>query len=141
MAALAPVPSHPTPASPLQLSPGDDAMVYPQLTERGPHTTEYETESPTGVVEGSALASSGLPLTASSSSSRTHVDGDARAPGEAEKGDADVKLVTWLENDPENPRNLTFWSKWKATLLASSLCFNAGQSVASFRPRPLTGPR
>lgn len=131
MPALSSALSHPSPASPTHLAPEDDALTYPQLIERGPHVAEYEAESRTGLVSAADL---GLSPSASHSS-RTHVDHHPSnvAPTQlegglhkAEKSAEDDKLVTWLEHDPENPRNFSNLKKWVATVLATLLCFTVG---------------
>ncbi len=137
MPALAPTLSRPSAASPAHLSREDDALTYPQLIEGGPHVAEYEVESRTGVVSAADLGLSPSRQPHSSSrSSVTHVDHHPNnvAPAQLEGGfaakgektGADDKLVTWLENDPENPRNYSNLVKWTATVLATLLCFNVG---------------
>lgn len=136
MPALAPSPSHPSAASARHLAPEDDALTYPQLIERGPHVAEYELESPTGVVSAASLGlSPSRQADSSSHSSTTQVDHhpSSVAPTQleggftmVEKNGQDDKLVTWLEDDPENPRNFSDARKWTATVLATLLCFVVG---------------
>lgn len=99
-----------------QLDPRDE-LVFPQLTERGPHTDAYFEETPTGLVsarEAEAQAASGAP---SSSHSTLVSYPPAPAPGgkaapSPPGAHEDAKLVTWLPDDPHNPRNWSKSKKW-----------------------------
>ncbi|KAK4705902.1 hypothetical protein P7C70_g290, partial [Phenoliferia sp. Uapishka_3] len=81
----------------------EDDITYPDFTTAGPHTDAFQEETATGLVDAEEVES---PL--SRASSRTHVGAD---PELGEKV-SQVKLVTWLENDPENPRNWSNTAKW-----------------------------
>ncbi|KAM0749043.1 MFS general substrate transporter [Meredithblackwellia eburnea MCA 4105] len=94
-----------------------DDITFPSLTTTGPHTDAFQEETATGLV--SAKEVEGAELSRSTTSTRVDTVHDV------EKA-KDAKLVTWLENDPENPRNLSKSAKWVNTGLATLLCFVAG---------------
>jgi hypothetical protein len=83
-----------------------DEGTFPQLTERGPITDAYVETTATGLVD--ALDAE---REMSRTTSRTAYNHDASA---AEKGkpEHDAKLVTFLNDDPENPRNFSPLTKW-----------------------------
>ncbi|BGP34230.1 hypothetical protein JCM10296v2_006045 [Rhodotorula toruloides] len=108
----------------------DEEMTFPQLTQAGPHTDAYQESSPTGLV----LAREAEADVAAAVRTRSQSTLVSRSPTggkgivDAEKGARldDAKLVTWLPNDPENPRNWSTKKKWLQTFLPSILCFEAG---------------
>ncbi|BGP18633.1 hypothetical protein JCM10213_004183 [Rhodosporidiobolus nylandii] len=114
--------------------PNEDEISFPQLTEGGAHTDAYLEETPTGLVlaseADSRLApSSSPPCHKHHASTSTLISPTTNA--DPEKGaKEDAKLVTWTENDPENPRNWCKAKKWYQVLLASLLCFLGGFSSA-----------
>lgn len=127
--------------SPPQLRPQDDSLIFPQLTEGGSHVTEYQSRSLSGYLSRQECGLDpnhvrGEDVVQSGASSQTHVGMEAPSPSGAEKGQGssgvqdDDKLVTWLEDDPANPRNFGHWKKWAATSIASALCFNAAFASA-----------
>jgi hypothetical protein len=89
------------------------AATYPQLTSRGVPTDAYDEVSPTGLVD-AREAEAGVHALASRRQSHSTLVGTGSHPSDMEKGgkEADVKLVTWLENDPENPYNWGNGKKW-----------------------------
>ncbi|KAK4700884.1 hypothetical protein P7C70_g5355, partial [Phenoliferia sp. Uapishka_3] len=92
----------------------EDDITFPAFTTAGPHTDAFQEETATGLVDAAEVES---PLT--QSSSRTHVGGDAEK-GEKLKG---VKLVTWLEGDPENPLGPRASRVQDGCFLSSLICF------------------
>ncbi|ORY90644.1 MFS general substrate transporter [Leucosporidium creatinivorum] len=102
-------------------SPGDEA-TFPQLTERGPITDAYVETTATGLVDAEEAERE-----MSRTTSRTAYNPDASS---AEKGkpEHDAKLVTFLDDDPENPRNFSQLTKWIVTVIATSMCFAVGIS-------------
>ncbi|GAA5918219.1 hypothetical protein JCM6882_003014 [Rhodosporidiobolus microsporus] len=116
--------------------PVEDEVTFPQLTQRGPHTDAYLEESATGLVLATEAESRAAPSSAGSKphhgSQSTLVSPTTKAVADPEKGvkAEDAKLVTWKENDPENPRNWSARAKWLQVLLASLLCFLGGFSSA-----------
>lgn len=88
----------------------EEDIGYPSVTSSGPHTDAYLEETPTGLVD--AEEAEGGAVTRSTT--RTRVGSDP------EKGGKDAKLVTWLDGDPENPRNWTFTQKWYAPFGAAA---------------------
>jgi hypothetical protein len=118
-----------------QLSP--DAGIgstWPQLTASGPPTDAFEEASPTGLVN-ACEAEAELPSSTSSTgrrNSHTTLVGSGTHPSDLEKGGkaVDVKLVTWLENDPENPYNWGLTKKWY--FLLYRLCLSRPLTLFSF---------
>lgn len=99
-----------------QLPPEEEA-TFPQLTQAGSHTDAYLETSPSGLVLArEAEAVVGSPQRGSQSTLVSHCHGAA----DPEKGikPEDAKLVTWRENDPENPRNFSHPKK----LCVCALC-------------------
>lgn len=84
----------------------EDLSTFPGFTESGPPTDAYQEATRTGLVDAEEAERA-----MSRTTSRT-----AYAETQAEKGylpkENDAKLVTWLENDPENPRNFHKLRKW-----------------------------
>ncbi|GAA6029057.1 hypothetical protein JCM8097_001572 [Rhodosporidiobolus ruineniae] len=116
---------------------GVDELTFPQLTQAGPPTDAYLETSPTGIVaakevEGQLAPSASSPSSRSRHESHTTLVSPSGGRADPEKGlkEEDAKLVTWKENDPENPRNWSMRQKWLQVILASLLCFNAGFSSA-----------
>lgn len=135
-------------ASPIQPAPaqqhvhhaisGLDAVNFPALTEAGPQRTdEYVVETSRGFLRPSEeLAAVRKEMTThravreeattdrSPTSTIVHDGGSdsALTPAEREKG-LDIKLVTWLKDDPEDPKNLSKGRKWLITLAISYTCF------------------
>lgn len=103
-----------------RLEQDDDGLIFPSLTEAGAHTDAFQAVSPTGLVAASEAeqleATAGLGTRASS---LTALGVDEKG-GEMEKGGDEAKLVTWTEDDPENPRNFSILTKW-SVLFSSSL--------------------
>ncbi|BGP42271.1 hypothetical protein JCM10450v2_006364 [Rhodotorula kratochvilovae] len=119
-----------------QLSP-EEEETFPQLTQRGSHTDAYLEETHTGLVLASEAAAD-FPVQPAAARSRSRsqstlvsspqpVKGGAADP---EKGLDDAKLVTWVDNDPENPRNWSNAKKWLQTFLPSLLAFLSGFASA-----------
>lgn len=94
----------------------DEEMTFPQLTQAGPHTDAYQEVSPTGLVLAREaeqdVADAVRTRSQTTLVSRSHVGGKGFV--DAEKGARldDAKLVTWLPDDPENPRNWSLKKKW-----------------------------
>lgn len=88
---------------------------YPELTEAGPRTTEYEIATAEGYVN----SPSGSPsLTATVNGGN---GGNVEKSGD-EHGIQHVdghKIVTWKVDDPENPRNWGKGRKWLYTMVIS----------------------
>jgi hypothetical protein len=108
---------------------GLDAVNFPARTEGGPQRTdEYTLET----TEGFIRPSDELPPVREEATDRsptsTIVHGDVGAdvadltPAEREKG-LDIKLVTWRDNDPDDPKNLPQSRKWLVTIAISYMCF------------------
>ncbi|GAA5823807.1 hypothetical protein JCM11251_003303 [Rhodosporidiobolus azoricus] len=116
--------------------PVEDAVTWPQLTQRGPHTDCYLEASATGLVLANEAEASVSATTSRShplhSSTSTLVAPEVSKSADPEKGmkAEDAKLVTWKEHDPANPRNWSTGAKWLQVLLASLLCFLGGFSSA-----------
>ncbi|GJN92393.1 hypothetical protein Rhopal_005423-T1 [Rhodotorula paludigena] len=109
-----------------QLPPEEEA-TFPQLTQAGSHTDAYLETSPSGLVLArEAEAVVGSPQRGSQSTLVSHRHG-ATDPEKGIKAE-DAKLVTWRENDPENPRNFSHSKKLLQVLLPTLLCFTAGLS-------------
>ncbi|GAA6049248.1 hypothetical protein JCM3770_005904 [Rhodotorula araucariae] len=119
-----------------QLS-SEEEETFPQLTQRGTHTDAYLEETRTGLVLASEAAAD-FPVSTSASRSRSRSQATLvsspqaakGAAGDPEKGVVDAKLVTWVENDPENPRNWSNRKKWLQTFLPSLLAFLSGFASA-----------
>ena len=105
-----------------------DELTFPQLTERGPHTDAYLEETPSGLVLAREAEAGQVYPTPSRRASRqsTLVSPHAAAAGGGGGGEKvpptatkpeveavdDTKLVTWLVDDPQNPRNWSHTKKW-----------------------------
>lgn len=83
---------------------GLDAVNYPLRTESGPRTDEYVVETAEGYIRPEEEAEQPSPTPT------VHAAHDL-TPAEREKG-LDIKLVTWKEDDPEDPKNLSRGRKW-----------------------------
>lgn len=94
---------------------GLDALNYPQLTEKGPTTDEYTTHTADGFILASEEEHQIQP-----SATPTLV---GCGPSDQEKGIKDYKIVTFEENDPEDPKNMSLSVKWFKTMLVSFDCF------------------
>ncbi|GAA5989207.1 hypothetical protein JCM11641_006568 [Rhodosporidiobolus odoratus] len=109
--------------------PPEEELNFPQLTEGGPHTDACFEQSATGLVLASE-AERGFPSSQSSQPRRlsTSTWGNSRDPSGSEKGNKEdeAKLVTWKEDDDENPRTWTHMKKWAQVIIASLLCFMGG---------------
>lgn len=117
----------------------------------GPQTDAYQTETATGLVLASEVELQGESISRASTAVASHPHDLEKGHTK----DDSVKLVTFLEDDPGtstltrsrqvaricdacadrrslvldttgNPRNFTLAKKWRATLLATLLCFNSG---------------
>ncbi|GAA6004061.1 hypothetical protein JCM10207_006538, partial [Rhodosporidiobolus poonsookiae] len=115
--------------------PPEEELTFPQLTQAGPHTDAYLEESVTGLVLAKEAEAPVSP--AASQYTRPHHGSQSTlvsptTKSDPEKGvkEVDAKLVTFKENDPENPRNWSHRSKWLQILLASLTCFLGGFSSA-----------
>ncbi|ORY76533.1 major facilitator superfamily domain-containing protein [Leucosporidium creatinivorum] len=114
--------------------PVGDSSTFPSLTESGAPTDVYETHTTTGLVAAHELQPEGQLM--SGRSSMTHVE--LGAGGDVEKGslegsnkegkEGESKIVTWKENDPEDPRQFSNFRKWVVTVIATALCFDVGLS-------------
>lgn len=120
-----PFPSPPKPTH--HAISGLDAVGFPARTEGGPQRTdEYVIETADGFLR----PSDELPPVREEASERsptpTIIHGDVNdadlTPSEREKG-IDIKLVTWKDNDPEDPKNFSDGRKWLITLAVSYTCF------------------
>lgn len=102
-----------------------DELTFPQLTERGPHTDAYLEETPSGLVLAREAEAGQVYPTPSKRASRQSTlvsphaaggGGGEKLPPTATKPEAeavdDTKLVTWLVDDPQNPRNWSHTKKW-----------------------------
>lgn len=87
-------------------SPGDEA-TFPQLTERGPISDAYVEETATGLVDAEEAERD-----ISRTTSRTAYNPHDVSSAEKGKPEHDAKLVTFLTDDPENPRNFSPITKW-----------------------------
>ena len=67
-------------------------------------------ETATGIV--SAIEAEGGKVTSGRSSMTAVGAHDAEKGAQVQAGQDEAKLVTWLENDPENPRNFGLGKKW-----------------------------
>ncbi|GAA5986139.1 hypothetical protein JCM10908_006426 [Rhodotorula pacifica] len=115
-----------------------EELTFPQLTESGAHTDAYLEESATGLVSArEAEAGQTFAQTSRRVSQSTLVSqGAVTPPSAGEKGSPaklegqqesdDAKLVTWLIDDPQNPRHFGHTKKWVQTLIPTSFCFIAG---------------
>lgn len=106
--------------------PSPEELTFPQLTERGPHTDAYLEETPSGLVlareaeEGqnfppptSRRASRQSTLVSPGRTAAAAAAGEKVPPTKAEAVvEDDAKLVTWLVDDPQNPRNWSQLKKW-----------------------------
>lgn len=72
-------------------------LFYPSETETG-LISAAEAERELNALAEATGGEAASPHSAGSSVTRL---------GDVEKGKEDAKLVTWLENDPENPRNFS----------------------------------
>lgn len=81
---------------------GEDAVNFPEFTESGEHTDEYITHNKQGFIAPAEELSTPM----GSSPVSTLADHDQ------EKG-LDIKLVTWKDNDPEDPRSWPKSAKWQ----------------------------
>ncbi|GAA5867838.1 hypothetical protein JCM3774_005876 [Rhodotorula dairenensis] len=115
--------------------PSPEELTFPQLTERGPHTDAYLEETPSGLVLASeAEAGQNFPPPSRRGSRQSTLVSPGRTAGgdkvpptkpEAPVED-DAKLVTWLVDDPQNPRNWSHTKKWVQTIIPTIFCFIAG---------------
>ncbi|GAA5823809.1 hypothetical protein JCM11251_003304 [Rhodosporidiobolus azoricus] len=112
--------------------PPEDAATFPQLTQAGSPTEAYLETSATGLVlarEAEAAVSTSPTSDGRRGSHSTLVGGNnAKATFDLEKQNQllDAKLVTWKENDPENPREWTKKQKWIQTFIPTALCWLSG---------------
>lgn len=93
--------------NPTSHNPNNADLSFPFATtdiDRGGFTEEYRTTSKTGFVPAD-LALRPIPTHFS------ELPGALRDPEKA-RGLKDVKLVTWLPNDPEDPRNWSNAYRW-----------------------------
>lgn len=116
-----------------------DELTFPQLTERGPHTDAYLEETPSGLVLArEAEAGQAIPTPSRRASQQSTLVSPAHAAGGGGGGEKvpptkpeaaavdDTKLVTWLVDDPQNPRNWSHRKKWVQTIIPTMFCFIAG---------------
>ena len=115
----------------------DDASLFPELTERGPRTDVYQEETPEGFAPVTAKLK-GAHDHEQLASATTTLAGDASEPAakaekdlEASAATSEWKIVTWTEEDPENPRRLSLLRKWTVTWMVTLLCFTVaiGSSI------------
>ncbi|KAI5480505.1 MFS polyamine transporter [Pseudohyphozyma bogoriensis] len=121
MAALTPALSHGAAIRDHRLSADDAGLTFPSLTEYGPATDAFQKATATGVVDAEE-AEAGVPYSGRSSMTL------AGSPDQAEKAEHPdhAKLVTWLLDDPQNPRNWSTTRKWIQTVVPTMLCFDSG---------------
>lgn len=115
-----------------RLEPDDDGLIFPSLTEAEAHTDAFQAVSPTGLVaasEAEQLEVTGGLGTRASSLTALGVD---EKGGEMEKGGDEAKLVTWTEDDPENPRNFSILTKWSVLFSSSLPCESREKTELSF---------
>ncbi|GAA5915661.1 hypothetical protein JCM6882_002377 [Rhodosporidiobolus microsporus] len=115
------------------LSP-EEEITFPQLTQGGEHTDAYLETSPTGLVRADEAEAAVSPVTSRTQGRRgSHSTlvggaGSGKAILDLEKQNQmiDAKLVTWKENDSENPRNWSNMQKWVQTIIPTALCWLSG---------------
>lgn len=93
----------------------EEEQTFPQLTQAGSHTDAYLEETRTGLVLAQeAEATPPAHIRSPSQSTLVSASFSHHGPSDPEKRvkESDVKLVTWLEGDPENPRNWGTGKKW-----------------------------
>ncbi|ODN73705.1 hypothetical protein, variant [Cryptococcus amylolentus CBS 6039] len=109
---------------------GPPDLAFPYLTtdiSRGGITEEYRVETREGYIPMDDPERGLQP--ARSRASTLH--GDQFVLHDKEKGGmGDKKLVTWLENDPENPRNWSKLYRWTITGIVSSAVIQVAMSSA-----------
>lgn len=92
-------------------TPALNDREYPELTESGPRTNEYETATSQGYVQSSTSPSPTPTLAAGTAEKSGQADGIQHVD--------DIKLVTWRLDDPENPRNWSKARRWLYTIVVS----------------------
>lgn len=132
----------------------DDAPLFPSYTERGPLTDVYLEETPQGFVPATpehvdsreahdhemadeharhALSSAATTLAGDHHAHATPAGGDKDVEKAPASNNEQYKIVTWLPDDKENPRNFSKAIKWNVTLNVILLCFTValGSSIVT----------
>ncbi|WVQ82942.1 hypothetical protein IAT38_005078 [Cryptococcus sp. DSM 104549] len=109
---------------------GPPDLAFPYLTtdtSRGGITEEYRTETRQGYIPMDDPDRGLQPMRSRAST----LHGDRFVLHDKEKGDmGNKKLVTFLENDPENPRNWSVFRRWVITGIVSSAVIQVALSSA-----------
>lgn len=93
-------------------------LAFPSLTQAVTFgsTNEYRAETEAGYIRANELENGLAPIT-SMGSHHTLTAADSALARQVTKAVQDKKIVTWRENDPENPWNWSVTRRWgKSTL-------------------------